>query len=147
MQVGTSPVVIPNLIRLPALNPVTGNHGWSVEISKAMLEHLENNGPLWKFCNAALLPEALENPAVILQGLNRVGYDGAYCYSRIPSCRWVDEYTSTTPLPHTVFVVFVSSLAQPNVLDWEWRLADTTYPGYPKRWERDFTRQVWPPTN
>jgi hypothetical protein len=145
MQISPSPVVTPPLIALPGCrDPNTGTRDWTIHVRTSMLEDLEQHGPEWKFYNAQLIPEALEAPTVILQGLNRVGFDDAYCYSRVPSCRWIDESTKGQPLPYAVFVVFVACANPAVVLDWEWRMADQSHPGYPRKWQTDFGNQVWP---
>jgi len=144
MLIRTTTTPIPALIRIPCLNPLTGRDDMTINVNRAMLEDLEQNGPPWKFHNSNLISETVESPTVILQGLNRVGFQTAYCFSRTPSCRWIDERTTVAPRPYTVFVVFVSSGIQPEVLDWEWRMADPANPGYPKYWQRDFMRKVHP---
>jgi hypothetical protein len=146
MLTPAAPVAVPALIPIPAMNPQTGMVTWTVHVEQSMLEHLRLNGPAWKFYNAALICEAVESPGVILQGLNRPGFSGAYCYSRSPSCRWISEEESRPPRPSIVFVVFVSAAPQPAVLDWEYRLEDKKRPGYPLNWNADFTRVVWPST-
>ena len=145
---GSAPSVIPDYIRLPGKNPYTGGDDGEVLISRDMLEDLENNGPTQKFWDVCLIPDNLENPVVILEGLNRPGFENGFCYSSVPTCRWKDEQTKMAPPPLKVFLTFVHPRGNDLfVLDWEWRFVDLSRPGYPKNWRRDYVRQKWPPTN
>jgi len=134
-------------LEFPARCPRTGaTAGLTVAVPLAMLEDLEKWGPSHKFWDAWLLPEALENPVVILEGLNRTGYDTGLCYSCVPAYRLLDEKTRIKPPPLKVFLTYVVSRdGREVVLDWEWRFTDLNRRGYPTHWQRDYTRQLWPP--
>lgn len=144
MQIPSSPTPIPTTIDLDALNPFSGKVEWKASLAVTKILDLEKHGPAWKFYNAKLIDETLEAPTVVFEGLKRAGFHDAYCYSRKPSCKWVDEQTSKPPLAHQVFLVFVSASGTLAVLDWEYRLVDPNHPGYPKNWANDFVRPIWP---
>jgi hypothetical protein len=138
----------PANIRIPAKSPYNGSDDAELIVSRAMLIDLEKQGPTRKFYDAQLISETVESPVVILEGLNRTGFQSGYCYSRIPTCRWVDEQTKADAPVGRVFVVFVMPANHGLcVLDWEWRLEDEANAGYPRYWKSDYTRQIWPPMN
>jgi hypothetical protein len=142
---GTS---VPDYIPIPAKSPYTGRDDATVLVSRAMIDDLEAKGQTRAFYDAYLLPDAVENPVVILEGLNRTGFQNGFCYCSVPKTRWLDEQTKMPVPPLKVFVVLVAPVGNDlHVLHWEWRFVDLKRPGYPKKWNTDFVRQAWPPTN
>ncbi|MBU4400852.1 MAG: hypothetical protein KKE86_16170, partial [Planctomycetes bacterium] len=49
--------------------------------SKAALEKIERNGPSSKYEDAKLIAPTLKAPRVVFEGLNRVEYSDALCYT------------------------------------------------------------------
>ena len=114
-------------------------------VSASLLKHLEQYGPRWKFHDAKLIPEALQDPTTVFEGLKRDGMEDAYCYASVPSQRWVRDRIEAPFPPNTVILVFASKRPWGfAVLDWERREADHDNPGCPKNWDRDFERRIWP---
>lgn len=147
---GLAVAPLTDYIPIPALSPKTGSVDATLLVSRTLLLDLEAKGETRRYYDALLLPEVVENPTVVFEGLKRVNYqdqDGC-CYVGVPSCRWLDEQTKEKIPPLKVFVVTVATAgADAHVLWWEWRFVDLKRPGYPKKWQSDFGRQVWPPTN
>ncbi len=136
-------VAIPDYIPLAARSPYKGQTEIEVLVSKVHLEHLEKYGPTRKFFDSILIPEILESPTAYFKGLNRMPFQLGFCYSGVPSCRWFDDQTKMPLPPLMVFLVYVVPLGGDHfVLDWNWRFADPTMPGYPKNWRKDYTRQL-----
>src|SRR5262245_25527209 len=97
----------PSVIRLDGKEPQTGARCDRFRISVPMLEALEKNGPTTKFFDALLVPETIESPDVVFEGLNRGGLSHGLCYSRVPTERWQDAQTKIAPPPSMVFLVFI----------------------------------------
>ncbi len=109
------------------------------------LEHFEAYGPRWKFHAAKLIPEALQDPTAILQGLKRDGMEDAVCYVTVPSRIWIRDRVEAPFPPGKVFLVFAAERPWGYVvLDWELRDADADNAGCPKNWHDDFERRIWP---
>jgi hypothetical protein len=132
-------------IPLMVQSPFKRKEEIEVRISRKMMEHLEKYGPKRKFYDSQSLPDVLEHPAVIFEGLSRTPFEKGFCYSCVPPCRWLDDQVKM-PLPlWKVFLAYVIRLGDNYfVLDWNWRPADRSKPGYPRNWERDYTREIWP---
>ncbi len=114
-------------------------------VSLRHLQHLQANGPEWKFHAARLIPETLKQPAGIFQGLHRDGMEDAVCYSSVPSGTWIRDRIEGPFPPGRVFLVFAQQRRWGLVvLDWESRQADSDNPGWPHNWHEDFTRRLWP---
>jgi hypothetical protein len=114
---------------------------------------LAEYGPAWKFLDARLIPETVDDPTAIFEGLNRQGLEEGVCYVTVPSRRWIRDGgeaggTIEAPSPPgRVFLVFAARREWGFViLDWEWREADSDNPGCPNDWGRDFGRKIWPTT-
>jgi hypothetical protein len=119
-------------------------------VSKDAIKHWQTYGPAWKFRDAAMIPEAVQAPTAIFEGLNRDGLEEGVCYATVPSGRRIREGgeragTIDGPsLPKRVFLVFAAERDWGFVvLDWEWREADSDDPGCPKDWDKDFGRRIW----
>jgi hypothetical protein len=148
------PVVVQDYIPLPARSPEDLD-GSPLEceiveafISRKMMEHLEQYGPRRKFYDIRSITDALETPAVIFEGLQRHPFEQAYCYSCVPARRWLNEEDTGPPPPWQVFLVYVVRMdGKLVVLDWNWRPADRSKPYYPKNWEQDYARRLWPQTD
>jgi len=122
------------------LGPTGENCTFWVSIS--LLKHLQRYGPHQKFYDALLLPEALLKRLRIFQGLNRDGYDGGYGYVSLPSKRYRSHDVELPPPPGLLFIVFVRQ--DFVVMDWEWRKIHEGNSTYPKDWENDFDKEIWP---
>ncbi|MBU4271706.1 MAG: hypothetical protein KKA28_07595 [Planctomycetes bacterium] len=103
--------------------------------SKAALEKIERNGPSSKYEDAKLIAPTLKAPRVVFEGLNRVEYSDALCYT--------GEHAEVGGR-EMVFLIFAKREWGLVVFDWEWRLEDSNSPGYPINWTEDFGRQIWP---
>jgi hypothetical protein len=147
-KAGTPIAGAPDYIPLPAKSPYDMNGETEAFISKKMLEHLERHGPTRKFFDAQSLPDVLESPTVIFGGLQRTPFGAGFCYSCVPTCRWFDDQSKMPLPPWKVFLAYVFPLGEELfVLDWNWRFCDQSRSGYPKNWQKDYGRQVWPPTS
>jgi hypothetical protein len=132
-------------IPLMAQSPFKGKEEIEVRISRKMMEHLEKYGPRRKFYDSQSLLDVLEHPAVIFEGLCRSPFEKGFCYSCVPPYRWLDDQEKMPLPPRKVFLAYVVRLEDNNfVLDWNWRQADRLKPSYPKNWEKDYTREIWP---
>lgn len=68
--------VAPTEIHVDGFDPFTCHvtaDGFSLSVP--LLENLELNGPSQKYWDVLLVPDALLNPTVVLQGLKRTNFD------------------------------------------------------------------------
>jgi hypothetical protein len=139
--------VLPEYLTVPGLDPYSSDEATFL-VNAALLKHLEANGPVQKFYDAGLIPDAVGHPTVVLEGLKRPNYENGLCFCTVPKTRWVagpHDVIAMPPPPGQVFVVY----AQPGadgfyVLDYDWRKVVPGGTGIPYRWQRDFERIVWP---
>jgi hypothetical protein len=116
-------------------------------VSQQHVEHLQRSGPQWKFNNLHVLPEILNDPSVIFEGLKRDDFEGGFCYGGHVSKRMQSTTIELPPPPEMVAVVFVRPRGRENiVLDWEWRPEHSDKPGWPESWDDDFERVKWSKT-
>ena len=141
-----APIVVErDYIPVPAQSPFGGRETIEVCVSRRMLLHLEKYGPARKFYDCQSLPDVLEEPAVIFEGLCRTPFEKGFCYSCVPPFRWLDDQEKGKVPPRKVFLAYVVRLEDSFfVLDWNWRPADPSKPSYPRFWEKDYTREIWP---
>ena len=138
-------IVAPGAIPVSGKCPYTFADDAQFLVSRAMIDDLQKNGPKWKYYDAHLLMEALENPSAIFSGLRRTNFQDGFCYSLLPELRWHDDQTKVAPPPIKVFAVHVHPKDDGlHVLDWEWRIANPKEPDVPNRWRIHFTRKIWP---
>ncbi|HEX5272172.1 MAG TPA: hypothetical protein VFW33_16865, partial [Gemmataceae bacterium] len=141
--VGLAPATARGYITLNAIDPYSFGNDGTFLLSVPMINDLEQNGPTQKFCDAALIPEALERPTVILEGLKRTNYAAGLCYCTVPTERWTHdangEMQRIKPPMLKVFSVYVNPVGDNLfVLDFDWRVVGPGGTGIPYRWQRDF---------
>ncbi len=111
------------------------------------LEKLQMAGPTQKFFDARLIEQVLISPDVIFKGLKREGFEDGYCYSKVPSCRWVggigEDPIKIPPPPDVVMLVFIKPDKGRLVFDWELRPEQRESPGHPENWESNFEERIW----
>lgn len=141
------PVPVPEIIELPAFDPVNDGET-TVFIRRRVLERLKNNIQRiskQRFLDARLIPEALEKPTAIFEGLQRFDGENGRCYCCIPEKRKrIDRTVAAAPLGK-VFLVFLKGEATGLfVFNWGWRTKDFFAEGCPHGWQNDFGRKLWP---
>ena len=97
----------PGYFALTGLQPDGEGHCQFL-VAKKYVDALQTAGPTWKFYNLHLLPEILNDPVVIFQGLNREDLNGGYCYSGLPSKKMKSSTITLPPPPGMVALVFVA---------------------------------------
>jgi hypothetical protein len=137
---------LPEEIQLRGIHPLTFGPGWHFTINRPLLENLEKFGPKRRFWDALIVPDALESPTVILEGLKRKNHGDSFCYCFVPALRWASEVRRVSAPPRKVFCAFVEPIKDGsfNVFDWHFRAVGPEATGIPHRWSRDFERIVWP---
>lgn len=119
-------------------------------LSIKKLQQIQRYGPEWKFENARLLEESLKSPTTIFEGLKRKDMDAAYCYAARPGTRYRKGGTIETPFSlDRILVIYVDPMPRGKgleIIDWAIREEDDTKSGFPKQWQDDFSRKIWPPT-
>lgn len=143
---GSEPEPLPEWLYLTAVSPNTGTGANQAFISRDMLLNLVENGPEYKLNDAWCIPDVLDYPKVIFEGLNRSEYEDGFCFSGLPEKRRTSQDRETVDSPQfMVFLVFAQYQDDKLiVLDWEWRREDRNNPGYPLGWKDAFKRQTWP---
>ena len=122
-----------------------GKRGATFFVSRAELDILERDGPEWKLEDARFIPETVQQPDAIFEGLKRPGHEKSLCYSVRPA-RDPENEEENQPLPRYgfAFLAFARSGAGGFVVfDWEWREEDGDAPGHPVGWATDFERRTW----
>jgi hypothetical protein len=138
-------IPVPTSFDLAGFDPHEERVRNGFHISGPMLQELEDYGPDHKLWDAFLVPPTLETPTVILEGLKRTNYEQGLCYCAMPSRRWVNATDTAVPPRGKVFCVYANPVGSDfQVLDWEWRRVGLGATGIPYRWQKDFTRILWP---
>jgi hypothetical protein len=108
------------------------------------LSVVEEKGPEWKFSDARFVPEAVDVPDAILEGLKRHGEEDALCYSVRATVDPDNDDNEALPRYGYVFLAFVKHcIGGFIVYDWDWREEDPDMPGHPLSWEDDFEKPTW----
>ena len=76
-------------------------------VDLTMLDQLEEHGPAWKFDDARFLEEAVSDPDVIFEGLQRHNLADCFCYCLQPRQDPDAPADEVPPLFARVFVAFV----------------------------------------
>lgn len=96
---------------------------------------------------AYVVPEILEHPSAIFEGLRRDEDEDAHgngwmCYCGIPSAAYHKSGDRTAPWPDEVFMVFLN--AECVVYNWYWHKCDDELKDHPAGYGSRFRRRVWP---
>ncbi len=122
-----------------------GSDGANFYMDRSELDVLEEDGPEWKLDIVRFIPESIEAPDAIFQGLNRPKQHEALAYSvRLTHDPAEETLVAVPPRFGYVFLAFV----RPGqggyiVFDWEWRVEAAEEPGHPEDWSVDFARRTW----
>lgn len=111
------------------------------KISTQRILHFRAHGPDHVYFNLKNLPNALQFPLAVFQGLDREGHEKSVCYVAKPRSRFVDENTSLTVDSSSVFVVFITSTLE--VFDWRFEKADERDDKFPVGYAQRFGSLVW----
>jgi len=76
-------------------------------VDKSVIQVLEKHGPEWKYHDARFLPEAVDSPDAIFEGLNRPGHEDSLCYSVRPTHDPLEPESTTLPRFSEVLLVFM----------------------------------------
>lgn len=127
-----------------ALNPLNGDT-CTVQISQQrMLAIGRRSIAQAKECGV-LVPEVLQNPTAVFEGLRREQDDdpwgcGWRCYCGIPSRRFTKDGREADPYPNQVFLVFVND--ESVAYNWRWEKASQEDPELPANHEARFRRRL-----
>lgn len=131
---------------LKAKSP-NGDSMWDVHISFKRLEFVSKKSKGAVLEAAHVVPEVLENPSAIFEGLRRDEDEdehgnGWMCYCGLPTTAYNKNGTPINPWPDEVFMVFLN--ADCVAYHWYWHKRDRTLPDHPDGHETRFRRRVWP---
>lgn len=92
-----------------------------------------------------LVPEILQNPTAVFEGLRRDEDDdqwgcGWRCYCGIPSCGFSRDGHEQATYPNQVYLVFVND--DSVAYNWRWEKADPSDPDLPINHEDRFKRRL-----
>ena len=96
----------------------SGKGTWTVRISREAAEVVCDQGPVGKFHDLFLVPDLLDDPHFICEGLRRKGAEKHLCYVGRPQFRKREDGQSQEAPMNRVFLVFVSSKG--TLLKWRW---------------------------
>lgn len=112
---------------LPAIDPATGKLV-QVQISHGRLQAMARFGQAHVLECAYIVPEILERPSAIFEGLKRdqdedsMGAPGWRCYCGRPSVAFNRDGSERRPFPQQIFMVFVNQ--ERIAYNWRWEKAD-----------------------
>lgn len=96
-----------------------------------------------------LVPEILENPKAIFEGIRwdededrTSDADGWRCYCGVPRASYDHDGHPHPPYPDEVYLVFVN--AEGVVYNWRWEACDPDNTTVPQQHGSRFCKQVWP---
>ena len=108
-----------------------------------LLGHFRATGNSAMFLEGLLIPDVLEHPAAVFEGLERPGQEESLCYAGVPSKRYVRDKSIEVPFPPgKTFLVFMT--CNLKVTKWGWADEDPESPGYPMEHQTRFGRRLWP---
>lgn len=117
--------------------PVLISHARLLAVSKRGVGHV-------KEC-AHIVPDILQNPAAVFEGLRREEDEdrwgaGWRCYCGIPECSYSQDGTEGRPYRGQVYLVFVND--EGVAYNWRWEAADPEDPSLPVNHEARFSRRL-----
>lgn len=126
---------------------------WDFYIARDRLVRIQRTQPESKYRAVAQIPEVLQAPTAIFQGLQRDEHEDGYAYVGRPKEReikrdsadggWIKIPTD----PRIILVVFVTGNdRRRDIFDWEWRKTDAADPDLPENADLDFEDLLWRPT-
>lgn len=114
------------------------------DISKRVLDEFAEIGLPWKYYNAELIQEILQEPCSIFKGLKRPNFENGFCYAGRGTYSLDDDGSEVAFPDNRLFVVFVGYVEHSLiVLDWEFRECDPDDINIPINATRDFEECVW----
>src|SRR5262245_46433842 len=106
-----------------------------------LLKHYERTGNSSTYLDGLLLPEALQAPIAVVEGLNRPGQERKFCYCGVPTGRFhKDEHVHLPPPPGKTYLAFVTE--DLKVVKWGWSDEDPERPGFPMGYQTRFGRRT-----
>ncbi len=122
-----------------------GSGTWEVLISYDRLHTVARRGMGHAKECAYIVPEILQNPTAIFEGLREEKDEdqrgvGWLCYCGIPEKAYHADGTSRSPYPLQVYLVFVND--DRVAYNWRWEKADADDPQLPCNYQTRFRRRL-----
>lgn len=129
--------------------PDGNGRAWFLVAKNGLLGHFRETRNRNKQLEGYLVPEVVESPDGVWEGLNRPDKKSAYCYCGRVKRRYLRDITVDIPFPKgKVFVVHVgerrASGGQLVIVDWTWDTESNGEPGFPEDHNTRYGRQLWP---
>jgi hypothetical protein len=134
-----------SFFEIEALNPYdeSGCSTITLRLRRSHVLGAAEKGLAARFARVKLIPDAVKNPIMVLEGWKRDGYDKALIFVAKPVRDFRSPEIETPPPPGMLFLVFATPETY-IISDWRWERADAEDPDVPEESLKRSERILWP---